>query len=816
MLQSLRQDVHFALRQLARSPVFVIVASITLALGIGANTALFTIGNSILARPLPEISDAGTLAWVTPLRRQWNMSYPNYLDLRDQNDVFDGVAAFGNASMSLSSGGTPIKVGGALVSGNYFSLLGVHMARGRGFGPDEDVVPGRNPVAVISHALWQERFEGLEDVVGRRITLNGATYTIVGVAPSLFNGVELNEPRSVWIPMAMAANAQPQFPRILEERGASWLSAVGRLKPGVSIDAANASLHNMSRRLIAADSATYERFGARAAEVTSGLSPADRDVYPLAALATAITLVVLLIACANVSNMMLGRAVGRRREIAVRLSLGAARSRVVRQLLTESLLLAAIATVVGVLLAAWTTGLVMATIPVPLNVSPDGRVLAFTALAALGTTLLFGLVPALHATRSDVATALKDATVGSDRRRTRLQRALVTTQVALSILLLVTSGMFLSSLLKSNRVDVQFEATNRVIAASFDLGLQGYTTERANTLVSTLRSRLLEQPGVEAVTFTNQVPMGERLIGTEYSLETDRVDAARGGAEISGRTRSVYQSAIRPEYFRVLGIPLTRGRDFADRDAVGSEAVTIVSEDLARTAWPGQDAVGKRISLEGVDGAYLTVVGVAREALTMGVSERRRPTVYLPQRQQPNVLDFTILVRAADDARPLARVIRETIAGLDRDVPVDGVQTLAQYRHDRTAEARLGSSLIAIFGALALLLATVGVYAVLAFSVSQRTKEIGIRMAVGAGRRQISSLVVREGMRLAMVGVVIGLVLGAGATKALSSVFLGVAPGDAIVFVTVAALLLSTALLATWLPARRAARVDPMQALRSE
>jgi predicted permease len=815
MLQALRQDIHFALRQLARAPGFVIVASITLALGIGANTALFTIGNSILGRPLPEIRDASTLAWVTPLQRQWNMSYPNYRDLRDQNDVFEGVAAFGNAPMSLSSGGTPIKIGGSLVSGNYFTLLGVRMSQGRGFLPDEDAVPGRNPVVVISHALWQERFEGIADVVGRRITLNGLGYTVVGVAPPLFNGVEHNEPRSVWIPMAMAANAQPQFPRILEERGASWLNAVGRLKAGVSVDAANASLHNMSRRLIASDSATYARFGARTAPVTSGVSPADRDVYPLAALASAVTLVVLLIACANVSNMMLGRAVGRRREIAVRLSLGAARSRVVRQLLTESLLLAAVATVIGVMLAAWTTGLVMATIPVPLNVSPDARVLVFTALAAVGTTLLFGLVPALHATRSDVATALKVATVGSDRRRTRLQRMLVTTQVALSILLLVTSGMFLSSLLKATRIDVQFEASNRVIAASFDLGLQGYTPERANTLVSALRTRLLEQPGVEAVTFTNQVPMGERLIGTEYALETDRVDAA-GGREISGRARSVYQSAIRPDYFRVLGIPLTQGRDFADRDAAGSEQVAIVSEDLARNAWPGENAVGRRISLEGADGAYLTVVGVAREALTMGVSERRRPTVYLPQRQHPNVLDFTVLVRAASDARPLASVIRETIAGLDRDVPVDGVQTLAQYRHDRTAEARLGSLMIAIFGALALLLATVGVYAVLAFSVSQRSKEIGIRIAVGAGRTQISRLVVHEGMRLTTVGVVIGLVLGAAATKALSSVFLGVQRSDALVFVSVAALLFSTALLATWLPARRAARIDPMQALRSE
>jgi putative ABC transport system permease protein len=614
--------------------------------------------------------------------------------------------------------------------------------------------------------------------------------------------------------MAMAPNAQPQFPRILEERWSGWLSVVGRLKPGVTLDAASASLTAMSNRLIAQDSVRYERFGARAAAVTGGIAPADRDIYPLAIVASAVTFVVLLIACANVSNMMLGRAVARRREIAVRLSLGAARARVVRQLLTESLVLAIGATLFGVLIAAWATGLVQATIPVPLDVSPDSRVLAFTVMAAIVTTIFFGLVPALHATRGDVATALKDATVGFDRRRTKLQRLLVTMQVSLSVVLLVTSGMFLSTLFKATRIDVRFEATERVLAASFDLGLQGYTAERADAFLSRLRSRMLAEPGAEAVTFTNQVPMGERLIGAEVSLETDRPDAPV--SEFGGRGRPVFLSAIRPDYFRVLGIPLFRGRDFTDRDATGSESVAIVSENLANALWPGQDAVGRRLSLEGRDGPYVTVVGVAREALTMGISERRRPTIYLPQRQQPRTLDFTILVRGAVDARPFAQTVREAIAEIDRDVPVDRVQTLAQYRHDHTAEARLGSAMIAIFGALALLLTTVGVYAVLAFSVSQRTREIGVRVALGAARRQIVRMFLGEGVRLAVRGVVIGLALGAAAAKALSSVFLGLEASDAIVFVLVAALLFTTAVLATWAPARRAARVDPMQALRYE
>jgi putative ABC transport system permease protein len=807
-------EIRYALRSLARSPGFAAIAAITLALGIGANTSLFSLANAILARPLPELRNAESLAWVGAARRQWNMSYLEYRDLAERNTAFEGVAAFGNAPMSLSSPGAPTKIRGALVSGNFFTVLGVRMAKGRGFLPDEDATPLTHPVAVISHALWQERFEGRDDIVGQPIKLNGLAYTVVGVAPPRFNGVEHSELRSVWVPLAMTANALPGLPGLIKSRWSSWLDAVGRLKPNVDVAEANASLMALSRQLVSRDSVTYERFAARAAALNGGITPSDRDIYPVAIIAGAVTFIVLLIACANVSNMLLARATARRREIAVRLSLGGARWRVVRQLLIESLALATIATGLGVLIAAWTTGVIETTIPVPLDLSPDLRVLGFTIAAVVVTTLLFGLVPALHATRGEIVAALRDVAAGTDRHRRRLQRVLVTVQVTLSILLLVTSGMFLRSLYKATRVDVHFEATDRVLAASFDLGLQGYDAARADAFLTTLATGLSGQPGVEGITFTNQVPMGERLIGGEYTLEGETDESRSDFRE--RQNRGVYQSAIRPGYFDVLGIPLAQGRDFAASDAAGSERVAIVSEALARSAWPNESAIGKRISVDGNEGPYRTIVGVAREALTMGISERRRPTVYVPTRQSPNTFDFTLLIRSTQDARPLAPVVRATIAQLDADLPVDGVQSLAQYRYDRTAETRLGSQLIAIFGALSLLLAAVGVYAVLAFSVSNRTKEIGIRIAVGAGRRQIRALVMREGIALTTTGVVVGLALGMAVAKALSSLFLGVEAMDFVVFAGVALLLLATATLATLLPARRASSVEPVEALRAE
>ena len=812
-------DLRYAFRQISHAPAFTAVAVVTLSIGIGANTALFSLGNAVLARPLPEITHAEQLVWLTPIEmrrgRALMLSHPDVVDYGTATDVFSGAAAMGDGQFSIATSGEPVRVRGQWVSGSYFDVLGVRFQVGRGFLPDEDRIDRPRPVIVISHRLWQEQFAGDPAIVGRRVTVNGNPFTVIGVAPERFNGADHAERRDVWAPITMVGATAGDRRRLLTERGTWWLRGVARLRPDVSLSRANAVVTTIAARIAATDSAGHRDMSARAYPVHSGMTPNDmNDVYPVAALAGAVTLLVLLIACANVSNLLLGRAVARRREIAVRLSLGAARSRIVRQLLTESVVLAALGTMLGFLVALWATDIMTAIIPAPIDVAPDRRVLAFTMVAALLTGLGFGVLPAFHATRADVITALKDATVGFDRRRSRLQGAFVIAQVSLSLVLLVTAGMFLSALYKANRVNVHFDATKNVLAASFDLSLQGYTPERADAFIEQLRERAAALPGVDVVTFTNQVPMSERNIGTEITLEGERAGGPRRFGE--GFGIEVYHNTIRPDYFRAIGIPLAHGRDFRFDDSPSGPRVAIVSEDFARAAWPDQNPIGKRVSLSGIEGPFLTVVGVAREALTMGVTERKRPIIYTAQRQNSGVLDLTVLVRSRTDATPLAASVRGIIRSLDPTLPIYGVQTLAQYRHDRGSESRLGSTLLAIFGGLALMLATIGVYGVMAFSVGQRTREIGVRVALGAVRHQIISLFIGEGLRLAAVGLGIGLLLSVGVAKLLSSLFLGLSMSDAVGFVSAAIVLVGAMLAASWIPAQRAARVDPMSALRHE
>ena len=812
------QDLRYAARQLVRSPGFTFVAIATLALGIGANTALFTMSQAVLARPLPGVRASDRLVWLAAVNVRGGqthvMSYPDYVDYRERSGVFEQLAAFEETRLSLSTGGEPERVRGQIVSGNFFSVLGTPMQLGRGLTMDDDRTPGAHPVVVISHDLWTRRFDGDPTVIGRKLVINGAPFTIVGVAPQRFNGPTHSEPIQLWVPIMMQARAFPQSPDWLTRRGTWWLQAVGLLKPSVSQAQANVAVANVAAQIAREDSSGHGDVTARVYHVRSGLEPGEgSDVTPVGTLAAVVTGLILLIACANVSSLLLGRAVGRRREIGVRLSLGASRWRVVRQLLTESLLLAVVAGALGLLLGAWATDLLAAQIPAPLDVSLDLRVVAFAAAAAVATGLLFGVVPAAHATRSDVATAIKEITAGFGVRRSRLQGSFVIAQLALSLVLLTTAGLFLHSLYKASRVQVGFDANTSVLAASFDVGLQDYSAERADAFLRELTDRTAALPGVESVSLTNQVPMGQRRIGADIAVEREHGTQAdaRAGHEVG-----VDLSTVREDFFRTIGIPFVRGRDFTARDDARAEPVVIVSESFARQAWPGGDPLGKRLSVNGPRGPYLTVVGVVREALIAGVGERPRPVVYLAQRQQPRTLDLTLLVRRQGDARPLADPIRRSLRALDPHLPVYGVQTLAQYRSDQLGEIRLGSRLLALFGGLALLLATVGVYAVMAFSVSQRTREVGVRVALGALQRQVVRLFVAEGMRLAAVGVAIGLVLSTLLAKALSATFFGINAGDAITFGAVSALLSAVTLAACWIPARRAARVTPMEALRHE
>jgi predicted permease len=726
--------------------------------------------------------------------------------------VFEDAAAFDRTEFSLSTGGTPVRVRGGVVSGSFFKLIGVRMERGRGFTPEEDRTPGSHPVAVISFRMWQERLGADPGVVGRRLIVNGTPVTVVGVTPEGFNGIEHEEPLEIWMPIMMQAMAMPQNGNMLDSPDTWWLKAIGQLKPGVSFEQAKAAVATIGARIAQADSINHGDVATTVARISGGVTPnTGQDVLPVAVLAAAATGLILLICCANVSNMLLARAVGRRREISVRLSLGASRSRVVRQLLTEAAVLALGAGAAGLLIAQWATDLLTRAIPVPMQVSPDRATIAFTVVAALVTGVVFSLVPSLHATRGDLASALKDSIVGRDRRRSRLQNGFVVTQLSLSLVLLVTAGMFLSSLYRSTKLDVGFEATSRVLAASFDLGLQSYTPEHSTTFVNELEARVRAMPGVIDVGVTNNVPMGERRIGAGVAL-----DPRETGGAVTRENGDVYDNIVRPGFFKTLGIGIVRGRDFAATDRLESEQVAIVSEDFARRAWPNSDPIGKHISEEGPEGPFMTVIGVVREALTYGVSERRRPTVYRSQLQFPKARDLTLLVRTSGDATRLARPVTEAIHALDANLPVFGVETLAQYRRDRLSEPTLGSAMLAVVGGLALLLACVGVYSVIAFAVGQRTKEIGLRIALGAAHEQVIAMFVRQGARLIGIGLAVGLAMSVLMVSVLSASFAGIAVIDSLAFVGVAALLAVVGAGASWIPARRAARVDPMVALRAE
>jgi predicted permease len=815
-MDTLLQDFRYAVRQLARTPAFTIVAAITLAIGIGANTALFTLIEAVFVRPLPGVHAGNDLVWIAPYNKRGggsSISYPDFRDFRDSSGVFRDAAAFGRVDLSLAIGDTPSLVQGAIVDASYFDVLGVRMARGRGFVAEEGATPNTHPVAVVSYRMWQERFGGADSVLGKTIVLNGQQFTVVGIAPQEFNGVVHEERLDVFVPMMMQVRAQPQLGDVLNRRGTWWLEAVGRLKPGVTIAQAQAAVATVAARIVREDSAGHAGMTATVEPVRGGLTPfSGSDVYPIAGLAAAATGLILLICCANVSNMLLARGVGRRREIAVRLSLGASRARVVRQLLTEASMLALLSGGLGVVVSLWATDLLTRLVPVPLGVSADRDTFAFTIVVAVITGLLFGLVPAVHATRGQLTAALKDSTLGRDARRSRLQNGFVVAQLSLSLVLLVMAGMFLSSLYRSAKRDVGFEATSHVLAAQFDLGLQGYTAEQSRTFVDELHRRVAALPGVDDVTFTTSVPMGERK--TSGMLSFDPREA--GAAVNAPTTTSTYWNAVRPGFFRTLGIGIVRGRDFATTDGPTSERVVIVSEDFARRAWPGVDPIGKHVSTDGPDGPFIPVVGVVREAMTYGVGKQVRPTLYFPQTQYPQSSSLTILVRSSGDASAFTRPVTAAIRALDKNLPIVGVQTLERYRHDRLSETKMGSAILAVVGALALLLACVGVYSVIAFSVGQRTREIGLRIALGAAGRQVTRLFVREGARLTAIGLGVGLGLSALLAKVLSSVFLGVTAIDSLAFVGVAALLAGIAGLASWIPARRAARVDPMVALRAE
>jgi predicted permease len=812
-------DLRYALRSLSRSPGFAITAILTLALGIGANGAVAGLLNAVMLRPIPGLGDPGQLVWISTQGggiRSGLMSYPDYLDYRDGNRVMAGMAAYLTAPLSLGSGGEPARVDGEVVSANYFGVLGVAPALGRGFVPDEDEAPLARPVAVVSDRLWRERFAGGTGIIGSQVVINGRQFTVVGVAPAGFRGTELERPADLWVPAMMLPAAMPGSPALLTKRGAFSFRVIGRLATGATVDQAERALRTIARR-IEAEHPESRRDELRG--LTVGVAPvggwvqlsAAGDALPLIVLSFTVTALVMLIAGSNVANLLLVRAAVRRREIGIRLAIGASRGRIVRQLLVESVLLAGIAGVLGLLLSFWATDLGVAFLapPFALDLSPSVPVLAFTIGLSLLIGAGFGLAPALRASRPELLPALKnEALTAGGTRRSRLQGGFVVAQIALSLVLLVSAGLFLRSLRNAGTVNVGFDA-DPVLAVSLDAQLQGYAPAEVQAFHARLLERVRALPGVQAASLSSNVPFSSTMVGTSMYAEDPR---ARGET----MPRHIFFQAVWPDYFRTLGMPVLRGRDVAPTDGPSAPPVAVVSEQLARAVWPGESALGKRVSIQGASGPFMEVIGVVKDGQYDELGERPKAYLYVPAAQESGVLPgMTLLVRATDPA-VLAPAIKREVRAMDASLPLYRITTMRALVDEKVRERAKGATLISAFAGIALLLAALGLYGVMAYTVTQRTREIGVRVALGARQRDVLTLVVGDGARLAVAGVLVGVVLAVGVTRLIGAMLIGVRPYDPLTFAAVSAVLATVALLASWLPARRASRVDPMVALRYE
>ena len=811
MLDPLRLDLRHSARSLVRSPVFTLTAILSIAIGIGAVTAIYSLVDTLLLRPAPGIGAPDRLVDVGRSQEgegHDNVSYLNYADYRDRTTTLAGLAAleFTPRAISLAGpeGGEAVEA--SIVSGNFFEVLQARPALGRFFLPEEDRVPRANPVVVLSHRFWSERFGGDAAIVGRTLVLNGSPFTVVGVAAERFNGPRITAP-DLWAPI-MASPLIGGSEGTLRGRQFVWLNMIGRLAPDVSMDAAQAELSGIARQLQEAYPETNR--GQGVSVMATGLLPGDfRGMLgAFMSLLLAVAGLVLLIASTNVAGMLLARAAGRRREIAVRLALGASRRRLLRQLVTESLLLFVAAGLAGFLLARVLVAgivLLLPRVPTQLAFEPvlDWRVFLVALGVALIAGVLAGLAPGLQSTRPALVPSLK-AGGGGGGHRQRLRSALLVTQMAFSMLLLVTAGLFARALVHARSIDPGFDPRN-VQLASLDMGLTNYTAARGQQFALSLLERARELPGVQSVALSASLPLAGGGLGL-------------GGIDVAGRTPpdprrgwDADWNVITPDYFDVMRMSLVGGRAFTEADREGTPDVAIINQTLAGRLWPGEDPIGRTFRNED---RTVTVVGVARDAKYRTLGEGPRAFVYVPLAQRW-FARASLLVRTAPDAQ-VAGAIRRLVAELEPSLPVLDQQPLAEYTSIGLLPQRVALWVAGTLGGVALLLALLGIYGVTAYTVTQRTREIGIRMALGAERARVLGLVLRQGVLLAGFGILAGTTVAFGVTRLMRALLFGLPSTDVIAFGGAALLLLAAALLASLVPARRAAGVEPSVALRTE
>jgi predicted permease len=826
-MENLIRDVRHGARLLARRPGFTAVAVASLALGVGLNTTLFSVVNAVLLRATP-VADPDRLVEIYSSQHTdypyLTSSYPDYLALRDGADAFSGLAAHGYVRGILSTGGRPAVTTGETVTANYFDVLGLQPMLGRSFRAEENVGEGQHPVVVLSHALWQRRFGGRPDVLGQAVVLSGVSYTVIGVGPQGFAGSVPGLEAQFWVPVMMIdrltyqgiqseQDHDPGATRI-EKRGHRWLFLEGRLAAGRTIEEARAQVDTIVARLRAEYPVTNEKMKAALLPGAGVRFHPMLDGYVKAASAVLLAAValVLTIACANVANMLLARGASRRRELAVRAAIGASRSRLVRQLLAESLLLAAVGGTLGVLLAAWAGRLLTSAptdwlpVPVQFDFHLDGRVLAFAVFVSLVTTLLFGLAPALAASRPDLVPALKaDATgEGSVRRGVTLRDALVVTQLALSLVLLVAGALLARGFLAARGTDLGFDP-GPISSLSFNLQMNGYDLDRALALRKRVLQDLRALPGVVGAATVSRLPLatdinmeGIRLRGRHQAQdEPDLIDAVEVGAG----------------YFPVVGVPIVDGRAISEDDVENGRRVLVVNETMARRYWPGRSPLGELVYTEGFESVPYQVVGVSRDHKVRSVGEEPRPLLHAPTEKSRAT---ALAVRTNVPAEQALPMLRAAILALEPDIVFGDDAPAAEVVATTTAPTRIGALLLGAFGVLALVLASVGLYGVIAYSVTMRTRELGVRMALGARPADLLRLVLGQGARLATIGIGAGAVLAALVGRVLGALLYGVSALDPVAYALAATILLAVAALATLVPALGASRVDPLRALRAD
>jgi putative ABC transport system permease protein len=816
-MSSLIKDIRYAVRSLIKRPGFVAVAVITLALGIGANTAIFSLVNTVLLRSLP-VDRPGEIVSVAVRAKDDSMSalsYPNYKDFRDRNDVLSGMLVYRFVPLSLSRGGNNERIWGYEVSGNYFDVLNVKAIRGRTFLPEEDKTKLSHPVVVLGYEAWQRRFGGDPNLVDKDILINNHQFRVIGIAPEGFKGTEFVYSPEIWLTASMMEWAEPGA-TWLDDRNSKNFFGIGRLKPGVSARQAEASLNLLSQQLAKEYPDSNEGQSVKIGPPGFILPDLRGAVVSFTWVMMAAVGLVLLVTCTNLAGLMLARATDRRKEIAIRLAMGANRIRLIRQLLTESILLSFIGGLAGLMLALWIVKVLLALkppidFPLALDVGIDWRVLLFSLAVSVAAGAIFGLAPALQATRPNLVGTLKDTAAQGGAVKTRLRSVLVVAQIAISLVVLIAAGLVVRTLQQLQTMNPGFNPQN-ALTMSFDLGLQGYDEPRGQQFYKQLSERVQSLPGVEAAAVSSYIPLS--LNYNSRNVFVEGKPAERGdNAPIS------MNASAGPGYFKALGTPIVQGREFTEQDQEKSEQVAIVNETFVRRLMPElqspAEAVGKRFSFSAPEGPFRRIVGVAVGGKYFNIAEDPRPFIWTPLTQDYQSSGI-LTVRTKGNPDALFGPVRGQVQSLDPNLPLFDVKTLTEHMKFALFPAKVAVTVLGVFGLVALLLSAVGVYGITSYAVAQRTHEIGIRLALGAQLGDVLRLVLSHGLKLTIIGAAIGLFGAYLVTRAITSVLYGVSATDPLTFGGVSVLLVGVALIASYVPARRATKVEPLVALRNE